>query len=172
MSTCCRTRPVMNYRRPAKRRRSVGSTSMMLLATAVALWSLGCGSPERSPTFDPRQCAAAQLDEVPDLEGLFSAPDTPCVIVAWDTGMEGAALRPDGGIGTPPALAATARAFGFASPCETTLSPAGATFQRSWFVGRFGALDPRAQIWGVTLFVPTAIPEGIQPACAAIEPPR
>ncbi len=149
----------------------MGRTGMTVLAAAVSLAMVGCGAAEPVPTLDSARCTMWRLDEVADPAAFFSDPNVPCVIVFWDTKMDGVTVRPAGDIETSLALADAAREGGFAAPCETTLSPQRSTLERSWFASRFGALDPRAESWGVTLFVPTPMPDGVIPACAIVTPP-
>jgi hypothetical protein len=113
----------------------------------------------------------ARLDQVADVDALFADPTGDCVIVAWDTDMPGAGVQPDGGVGTPPALAAAARNRVFASPCETTIDPRQGSLARGWFVTRFGPLGPVAHDWGVSLFLREPLPDGENPGCAFVTPP-
>ena len=78
------------------------------------------------PSFDIGQCVVGYLDGDPDPAALFADPLSTCVIIAWDTEMDGAGVGLDGGLGTPLALTAAATNGGFTSPCETNVSPAPA----------------------------------------------
>jgi hypothetical protein len=113
----------------------------------------------------------ARLDQVEDVDALFVDPTSDCVIVAWDTDMPGAAVQPDGGVGTPAALDAAARNHGFASPCETTIDPQRGSPARGWFATRFGPLSPAAHDRGVTLFFREPLPDGTNPGCTLLTPP-
>ena len=103
-----------------------------------------------------------------DVGALFADPAVNCVIVEWDTDMSGAEVRPDGGIGTPGALDAAARAGGFVSPCESTLDPRQPSVDRAWYIARFRALHPTARYWGVTLFLRTPQSDGVDSRCAMV----
>jgi hypothetical protein len=121
------------------------------------------------PAFDPGQCDISRLDEAADPAAPFRG--IPCVIVTWDTEMEGAGVGADSMIGTPPVLLEAGTGRGYATPCETNVSPDPASPGHAWFVDQFGALDPTAEIWGASLFVPLPMPDGLNPACVAVTPP-
>ncbi|MEX1172000.1 MAG: hypothetical protein WEG56_05235 [Chloroflexota bacterium] len=142
---------------------------LVVLAVGAGLASAACEVFLPPAAFDPAHCDVRRLDEVADPVGLFRG--IPCVIVTWDTEMEGAGIGADGGIGTPPALREAATGGGYATPCETTVSPDPASPGQLWFVNQFGALEPTAEIWGATLFVPLPMPDGLNPACIAVTPP-
>jgi len=141
---------------------------LVVLGLVAGLASAACEAFFPPPAFDPGQCDVRRLDEVADPAGLFRA--IPCVIVTWDTAMDGAAIGADGMIGTPPALVAAAADRGFASPCETNMSTGPGAVGLPWFADRFGALDSEAEYWGVTLFAQLPFPDGAHPACVAITP--
>ena len=143
--------------------------SVVVAATVVGVASVACGVVAPGPAFDPAQCAVGRLDEAADPAALF--PAIPCAIVIWDTEMDGAGMGADGSISTPPGLVAAAASRGYASPCETTISPDPASPAQPWFVSRFGELNPTAALWSATLFVPVPIPDGTNPACVAVTPP-
>jgi hypothetical protein len=136
----------------------------LLAAIAVA----ACGVGPLGSRIEQDQCTTGRLDVVPDPAALFANADVPCVIVTWDTDMEGAGVGPDGGIQTPPALVAAATSNGFETPCETTVDPLESSPSRAWFLERFGALSPTALQWGVTLFVPGPLGDGVNPWCSIV----
>lgn len=137
----------------------------------------GCDQGRTETTSSPA-CHETQLDDVADVSDLFADAAVHCVVVAWDTDMDGAQLGPDRSVGTPGALEDAAHAGGFATPCETTVDPAQPSLTRAWFISRFAGLHPQASYWGVTLFARDRAPEGLEPwlgrvdaACAEITPP-
>lgn len=134
----------------------------------VALVVAACGASPGASSSEDATCSVARLDGVQDPADLFDPSEARCVIITWDTAMEGAGAGPNGGQETPPALLAAATEGGFAAPCETMVDAQRPSPERAWFISRFGALDPEASYWAVTYFARTPLPDGVAPGCANV----